>query len=158
MRRYVRGSPAERLAARLVPHGDCLEFDGYRDKKGYGRLGAGDGTKRVVLAHRLAYELAHGTVPDGLCVLHSCDNPPCCRPDHLFLGTRVDNNADMRAKGRASTAGQFQRTVPEDARQRVLELYEPRVFGYTRVAQAVGLPWGTVVGIVREHRLLHPVV
>lgn len=50
-------------------------------------------------AHRVAYALANGGVPDGLHVLHSCDNPPCCNPEHLFAGTIDDNNKDRKAKG-----------------------------------------------------------
>jgi hypothetical protein len=102
-----RPSPAERLAAGLVrmPNG-CLEWTGHKVPKGYGQIGY---DSKVVSTHRLAWELVNGPIPDGLNVLHHCDNPPCCEtqptegyPDgHLFLGTKADNNADMRAKGRA---------------------------------------------------------
>lgn len=56
------------------------------------------------IAHRVAYELACGPIPDGLCVLHRCDNPICINVEHLFLGTRADNNADKVAKNRQSRA------------------------------------------------------
>lgn len=51
-------------------------------------------------AHRFAYEFSNGPIPDDLCVLHRCDNPPCCNPNHLFLGTIADNNRDRKLKGR----------------------------------------------------------
>ena len=54
----------------------------------------------LVGAHRVAYEVAHGAIPEGMCVLHTCDNPPCCNVEHLFLGTQKDNADDREAKGR----------------------------------------------------------
>lgn len=56
--------------------------------------------KESIPRHRIAYELFVGPVPDGLCVLHKCDNPRCINPDHLFIGTQKDNMEDMRMKGR----------------------------------------------------------
>src|SRR5262245_22106304 len=53
-------------------------------------------------AHRRAWELSYGAIPEGLSVLHRCDNPPCVRPDHLFLGTRADNAHDRTREGRTA--------------------------------------------------------
>jgi HNH endonuclease len=86
----------ERFWAKVKRGPGCWEWQGYRDRKGYGRIGGG---KDSQLVHRLSWSLHHGD-PGELCVLHHCDNPPCVNPDHLFLGTIQDNNADMIAKGR----------------------------------------------------------
>ena len=75
----------------------CLEWQACCTRDGYGQLFRAG---KSVLAHRMAWELEHGPVPDGLCVLHRCDNPPCVASGHLFLGTQLDNIGDMIAKGR----------------------------------------------------------
>ena len=80
--------------------GDCWVWNGYFNSTGYGFLNV-DGRK--TLAHRYSFLLHKGPIPDGLHVLHKCDNPPCTNPDHLFLGTNQDNIADRVAKGRSRT-------------------------------------------------------
>jgi hypothetical protein len=69
---------------------------------GYGYFWAGENVDYY--AHRWAWRLHRGAIPGGLCVLHRCDNPRCCNPRHLFLGTTADNVRDMVAKGRARSA------------------------------------------------------
>jgi hypothetical protein len=59
-------------------------------------------THRTIRSHRFAWEMAHGTIPDGLSVLHKCDVRLCVNPDHLFLGTTLDNGRDMAKKGRGT--------------------------------------------------------
>ncbi len=90
-------TPTERFKAKLVREDECLVYKGCRDKWGYAQLGI-DGKRRQ--AHRYAWELRRGPIPAGLKVLHTCDNPPCCNPLHLFLGTDADNLRDKRMKGR----------------------------------------------------------
>ncbi len=84
--------------------GPCWEWTGRRIPKGYGQIG-----RRYT--HRLSYTMAFGDIPDGLWVLHRCDNPPCLRPDHLFLGTNTDNQRDSAAKGRNGRWTHPERTV-----------------------------------------------
>lgn len=83
--------------AEVVDSG-CWEWTGARLVKGYGLVGNVGGT---IQAHRAAWLLTHFVIPDGMQVLHRCDNPPCINPAHLFLGTPADNMRDMVAKGRA---------------------------------------------------------
>ena len=105
--RFIRGHRscrpiAERLAAKVRRGGpdDCWPWEGRTVGAGYGTIGIGRRGEGSMLAHRLAWVLERGPIPKGLNVLHSCDNPPCCNPAHLFLGTQGDNMRDMAAKGR----------------------------------------------------------
>lgn len=75
----------------------CLIWKASSNPDGYGWMRY-EGT--IELSHRVAWQIKNGPIPDGLFVLHSCDNPPCCNPQHLFLGTHLDNMKDMWAKGR----------------------------------------------------------
>lgn len=89
---------AARFWAKVDHSGDCWLWTGARDRDGYGRF-------RVLHAwrgaHRMAWLLARGPIPDGLHVLHRCDAAACVRPEHLKLGTHAENMADMAARGRA---------------------------------------------------------
>jgi hypothetical protein len=81
----------------------CWLWAGKNLVQGYGRLDGPISGKKM-LAHRLAWTLTHGAIPDGLCVLHRCDTPLCVNPAHLWLGTRAENNADCNNKGRRNQA------------------------------------------------------
>lgn len=95
----------------------CWLWTGERDANGYGLTSKGKYADR---AHRLSYILSHGEITDGLWVLHRCDNPPCVRPDHLWLGTAKDNTADMIKKGRKAILrgeNHWSRSHPESVRR-----------------------------------------
>ena len=73
----------------------CWEWAGSLNHGGYGQWG------EVYGVHRIAWSLTNGEIPKGMVVRHDCDNPPCCNPEHLRLGTQADNVKDMRDRGRA---------------------------------------------------------
>lgn len=79
----------------------CWIWTGYIHWKGYGQFSV-SAQKRTRRAHRVAYEIKYGKIPDGAFVCHKCDNRSCCNPAHLFLGSPQDNTSDMIIKGRQS--------------------------------------------------------
>jgi hypothetical protein len=102
---YPRKSLAERVAEKIDRRGpdECWPWTGKRNAHGYGMIHIGkvDGRWRETRATRIAYATAFGEFDSSLNVCHRCDNPICCNPAHLFLGTQQDNIADMQKKGRA---------------------------------------------------------
>jgi hypothetical protein len=91
------------------PNSGCFIFAGAElgtDGRGEFYVGTFEGKRRMVASHRFAWEGAYGPIPEGLCVLHKCDTPCCVNPDHLFLGTQLDNIEDMARKGRGRRSPQ----------------------------------------------------
>lgn len=73
----------------------CIEWQGSRNAKGYGRIGQ-------KIANRIFWEHNHGPIPKGLCILHKCDNPSCVNESHIYLGTKKQNADDMFERGRVT--------------------------------------------------------
>ena len=124
---------------------------GQVDKDGYGRVVY---QRKVVRAHRLSYLLHIGEIPDGLFVLHTCDNPDCINPDHLFLGTPKDNMVDKMRKGRGADLRGEKNSRAKLSTQQVLEIRkDKRAVG--EVAKAYGVSHGLISGIKTKTRWSH---
>lgn len=107
-RRFIAGhqnrvrvypSAEERFWAKVDKRGpdDCWEWTASCHDYGYGQFWTGE---ERISAHRFSYVLVHGEIADGAFICHTCDNPPCCNPAHLFAGQPKDNTKDMMEKGR----------------------------------------------------------
>lgn len=130
----------------------CWLWIGRKNSQGYGYFWLGtkqDGKDRI--AHRVAYEIAHGCLPSGMHVLHRCDNPSCVRPDHLWAGTHTDNMHDMFSKGRRRPArgernGNSRLTMREV--NEIRDAYVPKVVTCKILARRYGVTPPTIHRII----------
>jgi HNH endonuclease/MarR family len=135
----------------------CWEWQGKPDAYGYGKIRRVSRGKMEV-AHRVAYELTHGIIPDGLWVLHKCDNPPCVNPNHLFLGTPMDNVLDKMQKGRQPKGDQIVTRRGEDHHSHKLtaekvrlirNLYDSGEANQEQIAKQMNVARQTVGNVLR---------
>jgi len=126
----------------------CWIWKGSKTKQGYGRLRF---MVKTFMAHRVSYELTHGRIPDNLWVLHKCDTPSCIRPDHLFLGTTLDNQTDKHNKGRTASDYQNGRAKLTNLHVNLIRgLYASKTFNQVELAAKFGITQGHVSAIIRK--------
>jgi len=87
----------ERIRKKFIVKNECWVWTGHRNRQQYGAV---YWNKTSCRAHRVVYEILVGKIPPGKLICHKCDNPPCVNPDHLFVGTQVENIQDSLKKGR----------------------------------------------------------
>lgn len=139
----VRASFVERFWLQVDRSGDCWLWTGGLSTAGYGVTSLNN---RWMLAHRASYQLTYGDIPRGLFVCHECDTPACVRPEHLFLGTALDNTQDMVAKGRAGRGGaRLTQTQVKEIRR----LYAVGGVTQRELAERHGVAPATISAVVR---------
>lgn len=124
----------------------CWNWAGHLGKFNYGQIQVNG---RPEPAHRVSWELRFGTIPDGMCVLHRCDNPSCVNPHHLFLGTNLDNIKDRHAKNRDARGERSGKsTLTNDQVIQIKRLYRPKVFGCRKIGKQLGIDHSTVCHVI----------
>lgn len=150
-----RLSPLERFLLKVqVSEDGCWQWLASRDIDGYGKFGY-NGDSRP--AHAVAYALAYGKIPEGMCVLHHCDNRSCVRPSHLFLGTRQDNTRDMVEKGR-SARGNRNGSGPRKTDDEIVAMraqYDSGKCSFAHVAKVYNVSRITAMRICKRQRYRH---
>ena len=146
---------SDRLWAKTQKTETCWIWEGSAGQAGHGQIakgGHGKEGKRLLMTHRVAWELTNGEIPAGLCVLHRCDNPPCVNPSHLFLGTKADNSADMVSKRRQKVGNQLpQAKLSPDAVRFIRESEETQ----DELAARFGVTQSSISAVINGHRWRH---
>lgn len=138
---------------------DCWPWSGAKKPKGYGNVRVGGSYK---IAHRVAFELAVGQIPEGMQVCHICDNPPCCNPHHLMLGSAKSNVIDMLIKNRqgfrknlALGTRNANAKLTEDAVRAIRKAYASGAATQQELAEKHGVTQPCIGSIVRNQTWRH---
>ena len=157
--RYTR-TLEERFWPKVDKRGEneCWPWTANPNPQNYGSIRVGD---KMKLAHRTAWELTNGEIPDGLFCCHHCDTPGCCNPNHLFLGTPQDNMTDMVKKGRESKVSRNQgesqhlSKLTKDDVNEIREHYDYGEFTQQEIADYYGVTQSNISMIVHYNWWRH---
>ena len=131
-----------------------MQWIGCKIPDGYGMLQVNG---KATLAHRISYEIHKGEIPEGMCVLHSCDNPGCVNPEHLHLGTQKDNARERSERKRSGDIRGEKNGRSKLTQQQVLEIIEKYKSGWIQcdLAQEYGVNQGRISSIVTKRSWKH---
>lgn len=132
--------------------GRCWEWTGYVDPQGYGNFAV---NTKPVRCHSWAWIDRNGPVPYGMCVLHKCDNRACLNPDHLFLGTRGNNNSDRSSKGRNAMGEKHGQSKLNELQVRVMRRMREFGIPYRFIGRVFGVKHGTAMSAVKGKTWTH---
>lgn len=142
--RFVDINTINRFWSKIEKGESCWNWKSAIQSKGYGSFSIGG---KTFSAHRISYELSKGKIPEGLCVLHKCDNRRCVNPEHLFLGTTRDNSLDMVKKGRMSP-NFITRKLNRNQVEMVRLMYQQSKTPYRKIGSLFGISPRTVGAII----------
>ena len=138
---------------------DCWEWRGAKKPKGYGNLKVNG---KYMLAHRVAFELTVGSIPDGFMACHICDNPSCCNPSHIMLGTPKSNAIDMLIKNRQvkfHPASRGERNcnskLTTEAVKEIRRAYEAKEANQYELAKIYGVSQHSICSVVKRQTWRH---
>jgi hypothetical protein len=135
-----------RFLSKITGGSGCREWLGSRLPHGYGQFHAGrfeDGRQDLRYAHRVMWELCHGPIAPGQVIRHLCDNPPCCNPDHLTIGTQADNIRDAAVQGKYARAARLRWESHGPSAIAATLVNAPRG-SIARVSRETGIPFGSL--------------
>lgn len=147
----LKQSTVDRFLSKVRPVGECLEWQGYSLKRKWSGYGIITMNRKQYRTHRFAWIIKNGFIPDKLCVLHKCDNQKCVNPEHLFLGTLVDNNLDRDKKNRnvavyGDKNGNSKLTVEA---VKMIKAYIKDDYSYAWIAKQFGVRWQNIQAIAK---------
>lgn len=154
MRAYTRRSLADRFWEKVTKSDGCWTWSGATGM-GYGRIRRGGKNDGFPSTHHVSWELHFGPIPDGMQVLHHCDNRPCVRPDHLFLGTHADNMADMVAKDRGARGERSANAKLSDDAVRSIRSQYDQGASSRQIARKFGVSATIIKAVVRGDTWAH---
>lgn len=135
---------------KVIKTNKCWNWQGAKNNYGYGIFGV---FGKLKLSHRFSYEINKGKIPKGLLVCHSCDNPKCVNPEHLWLGTNNDNSIDKVRKGR-----QFKQNGEKAPNAKlklkdvetIRKLYSTKLFTFTELGEIYSMNKSTIRCLIRR--------
>ncbi len=120
-------------------------------RNGYGNVGRGGQNRQTMCAHRASWILHYGPIPDGLYVLHHCDCRSCTRPDHLWLGTQIDNLRDMRNKGRGARGERIPNAkLTKQLAEEIRAQYVPEITTMQALADSYRISLAAVFNVIHN--------
>ena len=159
----LTGEDIKRFVTKIKEYESCLEWNGHVMSNGYGQFGVG---RKIYLAHRIAWIIRFGEIPDGLFVLHKCDNRKCVNVDHLFLGTAKDNYDDavnksrippsnIQVRGKHRGEKHHSHKLTEAAVIEIRANYKPFVYTQRMLSEKYGVSQRAIEDVISRRRWAH---